>query len=83
MALVRPGLSVAESSACPLKTRIPYRENISAQLHPDKQCLQECAAYREEVVAAGGLLVIGTSLNESPRIELQLRGRAGRQVRCA
>ncbi|EFJ41837.1 hypothetical protein VOLCADRAFT_98099 [Volvox carteri f. nagariensis] len=40
---------------------------------------QECARYREEVRAAGGLLVIGTSLNESPRIELQLRGRAGRQ----
>lgn len=28
---------------------------------------------------AGGLLVLGTSLNESKRIELQLRGRAGRQ----
>ncbi|GLC77083.1 hypothetical protein PLESTF_001882400 [Pleodorina starrii] len=40
---------------------------------------QECARYREEVRSAGGLLVIGTSLNESPRIELQLRGRAGRQ----
>ncbi|KAG2432243.1 hypothetical protein HXX76_009162 [Chlamydomonas incerta] len=40
---------------------------------------QECARHREEVRAAGGLLVLGTSLNESPRIELQLRGRAGRQ----
>ncbi len=40
---------------------------------------QECARYRDTVVAAGGLLVIGTSLNESARIELQLRGRAGRQ----
>ncbi|GIL60073.1 hypothetical protein Vafri_14736 [Volvox africanus] len=40
---------------------------------------QECARYRDEVRTAGGLLVIGTSLNESPRIELQLRGRAGRQ----
>ena len=28
---------------------------------------------------AGGLLVMGTSVNESRRIELQLRGRAGRQ----
>lgn len=28
---------------------------------------------------AGGLLVIGTSVNESRRVEQQLRGRAGRQ----
>ncbi|WIA21429.1 hypothetical protein OEZ85_000643 [Tetradesmus obliquus] len=33
----------------------------------------------EQVVAAGGLLVLGTSLQEGERIELQLRGRAGRQ----
>lgn len=32
-----------------------------------------------QVVAAGGLLVLGTSLQEGERIELQLRGRAGRQ----
>jgi preprotein translocase subunit SecA len=32
-----------------------------------------------QVIAAGGLLVLGTSLQEGERIELQLRGRAGRQ----
>jgi len=32
-----------------------------------------------QVVSAGGLLVLGTSLQEGERIELQLRGRAGRQ----
>jgi preprotein translocase subunit SecA len=32
-----------------------------------------------QVVASGGLLVLGTSLQEGERIELQLRGRAGRQ----
>lgn len=34
---------------------------------------------RKEVVEAGGLYVIGTNLNESRRIDNQLRGRAGRQ----
>jgi hypothetical protein len=34
---------------------------------------------RPKVRAAGGLLVLGTSLQESGRIEAQLRGRAGRQ----
>ena len=34
---------------------------------------------REEVVKAGGLYVISTSMRESSRINRQLRGRAGRQ----
>ncbi|MDX1741468.1 MAG: hypothetical protein R3178_09255, partial [Rhodothermales bacterium] len=34
---------------------------------------------RDEVVARGGLLVIGTARHESRRIDDQLRGRAGRQ----
>jgi preprotein translocase subunit SecA len=34
---------------------------------------------REQVVALGGLLVIGTNRHESRRIDDQLRGRAGRQ----
>jgi preprotein translocase subunit SecA len=34
---------------------------------------------REEVVATGGLYVIGTNRHESRRIDDQLRGRAGRQ----
>jgi preprotein translocase subunit SecA len=39
----------------------------------------ECAAEREEVVAAGGLHIIGTERHESRRIDNQLRGRSGRQ----
>jgi preprotein translocase subunit SecA len=35
---------------------------------------------REEVVASGGLYVIGTNRHESRRIDNQLRGRAGRQA---
>jgi preprotein translocase subunit SecA len=38
-----------------------------------------CAAEREEVVAAGGLHIMGTERHESRRIDNQLRGRAGRQ----
>ena len=34
---------------------------------------------RERVVALGGLLVIGTNRHQSRRVDLQLRGRAGRQ----
>jgi preprotein translocase subunit SecA len=34
---------------------------------------------REEVVAAGGLAILGTERHESRRIDNQLRGRAGRQ----
>jgi preprotein translocase subunit SecA len=38
-----------------------------------------CEAEREEVLAAGGLKIIGTERHESRRIDNQLRGRAGRQ----
>jgi preprotein translocase subunit SecA len=39
----------------------------------------ECEAEHAEVIAAGGLLIIGTERHESRRIDNQLRGRAGRQ----
>ena len=38
-----------------------------------------CAAEREQVVAAGGLCIMGTERHESRRIDNQLRGRSGRQ----
>jgi preprotein translocase subunit SecA len=40
---------------------------------------EQCAKEREEVVAAGGLHILGTERHESRRIDNQLRGRAGRQ----
>jgi len=40
-----------------------------------KQCEEEA----EEVIAAGGLYVLGTERHESRRIDNQLRGRSGRQ----
>jgi preprotein translocase subunit SecA len=39
----------------------------------------EDEAAHEQVVALGGLYVIGTNRHESRRVDLQLRGRAGRQ----
>ncbi len=38
-----------------------------------------CAEARDKVIAAGGLLIIGTERHESRRIDNQLRGRSGRQ----
>ncbi|MGZ6140362.1 MAG: preprotein translocase subunit SecA [Myxococcaceae bacterium] len=39
----------------------------------------ETAREKEEVLAAGGLFILGTERHESRRIDNQLRGRAGRQ----
>jgi preprotein translocase subunit SecA len=39
----------------------------------------QTASEREEVLAAGGLFILGTERHESRRIDNQLRGRAGRQ----
>jgi preprotein translocase subunit SecA len=52
--------------------------------HPDFPKLlaefeAQCADEREEVVAAGGLHIVGTERHESRRIDNQLRGRSGRQ----
>ncbi|MFN7918476.1 MAG: preprotein translocase subunit SecA [Bryobacteraceae bacterium] len=67
------------------------RENLRKQgIDADQMAPQEWAAalakYKEqtdrehdEVVAAGGLHVLGTERHESRRIDNQLRGRAGRQ----
>jgi preprotein translocase subunit SecA len=40
---------------------------------------RECEEDHERVVELGGLYIIGTERHESRRIDLQLRGRAGRQ----
>ncbi len=44
-----------------------------------KKFKEQCDAEKKEVVAAGGLYIIGTERHESRRIDNQLRGRAGRQ----
>jgi preprotein translocase subunit SecA len=58
------------------------------ELDPDKQAAYDeayarfkaqCDAEKQEVLAAGGLHILGTERHESRRIDNQLRGRAGRQ----
>ncbi|UZK67142.1 preprotein translocase subunit SecA [Sphingomonas sp. M1-B02] len=44
-----------------------------------QQIKAEVAAEKEQVIAAGGLFVLGTERHESRRIDNQLRGRSGRQ----
>ena len=41
--------------------------------------LASCATEKQEVLAAGGLYILGTERHESRRIDNQLRGRSGRQ----
>lgn len=49
------------------------------QAEESKSLREKCTQERKEVLAAGGLHVIGTGHHESVRIDNQLRGRAGRQ----
>ena len=51
----------------------PERDEAIAKIE------EEVAAEKAEVIAAGGLFVLGTERHESRRIDNQLRGRSGRQ----
>jgi preprotein translocase subunit SecA len=65
------------------------QQGIDPVEHPDDypqalekalaQWKQVCEAEAEEVVAAGGLYVLGTERHDARRIDNQLRGRSGRQ----
>ncbi|HEY0985672.1 MAG TPA: preprotein translocase subunit SecA, partial [Kofleriaceae bacterium] len=64
----------------------PYRGSTEPAFDEDKRYKElldkfkvQCDAEREEVLAAGGLKIVGTERHESRRIDNQLRGRAGRQ----
>jgi preprotein translocase subunit SecA len=59
--------------ACKLGSDDP---NYAAQL---EKAQAQCAAEHDEVVALGGLHILGTERHEARRIDNQLRGRAGRQ----
>ena len=63
-------LAIAE---CPLEEEDPNWAESMAKHR------RHCDAEREEVVAAGGLHILGTERHESRRIDNQLRGRSGRQ----
>ena len=62
--------------------QILYREeNLSdaRKLEIFEQIRADCEKDKQEVIAAGGLHILGTERHESRRIDNQLRGRAGRQ----
>ena len=59
--------------ACKLEGNDPgYPEQLA-------KMRSQCAAEHEEVVACGGLHILGTERHEARRIDNQLRGRSGRQ----
>jgi preprotein translocase subunit SecA len=62
--------------------RVLYQdENLpeARKLEIYEQIKSECEKDKQEVMAAGGLHILGTERHESRRIDNQLRGRAGRQ----
>jgi preprotein translocase subunit SecA len=65
------GLAAAEAG-----TRDP---NDPAFLQALEKYRKQCTQEREQVLAAGGLHILGTERHESRRIDNQLRGRSGRQ----
>jgi preprotein translocase subunit SecA len=60
----------------PVETPEDYEREWPAELARQRQLV---AAEHDEVVALGGLYVLGTERHESRRIDNQLRGRSGRQ----
>jgi preprotein translocase subunit SecA len=60
----------------PVETQEEYESTWPDVL---KQLQESVAAEHDEVVALGGLYVLGTERHESRRIDNQLRGRSGRQ----
>jgi preprotein translocase subunit SecA len=54
-------------------------EQEEAYVKSLEKCMTACAAEKKEVLAAGGLYILGTERHESRRIDNQLRGRSGRQ----
>jgi preprotein translocase subunit SecA len=78
--------AVPATEAAEGETAEPYRGAIEPKLDDEARMKEllarykaQCELEREEVLAAGGLKIVGTERHESRRIDNQLRGRAGRQ----
>jgi preprotein translocase subunit SecA len=65
-----------ERGLSPVDTPEEYEAEWPAELERQRAAV---AAEHDEVVALGGLYVLGTERHESRRIDNQLRGRSGRQ----
>jgi preprotein translocase subunit SecA len=82
----RPGTVTIATNMAGRGTDIVLGGNLEMELAPAGEDEGKCAKIREawqkrhdQVLAAGGLHVIGTERHESRRIDNQLRGRSGRQ----
>ncbi|MBO6838090.1 MAG: preprotein translocase subunit SecA [Alphaproteobacteria bacterium] len=62
-----------------LERELAEIEDESLRAQKQAQIKDEIETRRKEVLAAGGLFVLGTERHESRRIDNQLRGRSGRQ----
>ena len=71
-----PGDSAAVDLTAHQAALILYQQRYQQLL---EQFTQQTKNERDEVVALGGLYILGTERHESRRIDNQLRGRAGRQ----
>ena len=58
---------------------VPLRKQAAQVRDALAEAKRVCAEEHDQVIAAGGLTVIGTERHESRRIDNQLRGRSGRQ----
>ncbi len=73
-------MTAADAAALGVETDDSTLATIASALASEEARAKEvCAREHEQVIAAGGLTVIGTERHESRRIDNQLRGRAGRQ----
>jgi preprotein translocase subunit SecA len=63
---------LARAEADPVTEPDAHRDALARYQHT-------CVEEREQVLAAGGLHILGTERHESRRIDNQLRGRSGRQ----
>ncbi len=84
----RPGAITIATNMAGRGTDIVLGGNVEAELaelpadasDSDRERVrQEARARHQEVIAIGGLRIIGTERHESRRIDNQLRGRSGRQ----
>ncbi|HEX2493488.1 MAG TPA: preprotein translocase subunit SecA [Steroidobacter sp.] len=83
----RPGAVTIATNMAGRGTDIVLGGNLDAELHqidpPDEEARrrarEEWKTRHDQVIAAGGLHIIGTERHESRRIDNQLRGRSGRQ----